>query len=59
MGSVTGGWVLHMESLRGGVRRRARATPALVFAGGAGDDGAPEEEVSNGDGPRTAVWGGD
>lgn len=43
----------------GGVRGAAHATPALVFAGGARDDGAAEEEVSDGAGPPPAVglWG--
>lgn len=60
VGSGTGGLGAACGEF-GGVRERAHATPALVFAGGARDDGAPEEEVSDGDGPCTAigVWGGE
>lgn len=42
----------------GGGRQREsmcyHGTGVCLFAGGAGDDRAPEEEVSDGDGPCTA-----
>lgn len=43
------GWKLHRGEFEGGQRGMC-TTLALVFAGGARDDGAPEEEVSAGDG---------